>query len=447
MAQVSTFTPRELVGELDRYIVGQGDAKRAVAIALRNRWRRRHVPEEMREDISPKNIILIGPTGVGKTEVARRLARLVNAPFIKVEASKFTEVGYVGRDVDSMIRDLMDIGVRMVQSEEEEKAIPRAEKAAEEQILDLLVPSPSKPRFEEGDNSPRVSTREKLRGLFRDGHLDERMVQVEVDAKQPLAAFDLFSGGNPAETDGFRDMLGSLMPGKTKKKEMSVREAFQFLTRREATRMVDSEKVAERALERVQSSGIVFLDEIDKIAGKNNQGGPDVSRMGVQRDILPIVEGSLVKTKHGFVKTDHILFIAAGAFHVSSPSDLIPELQGRFPIRVELDSLTVSDFQRILVEPKHSLTLQYTALLETEGVHLQWEEDGIQAVAELAAEANQLMENIGARRLHTVLEVLLEDLSFRAPELKGESVSISREMVEQKLSAVVQDRDLSQFIL
>lgn len=449
MALQSTFTPRELVGELDRHIVGQNDAKRAVAIALRNRWRRQQISEGMREDISPKNIILIGPTGVGKTEVARRLAKLVKAPFLKVEASKFTEVGYVGRDVESIVRDLTDIGIRMVQEEEEEKAIPRAEKVAEDRLLDLLVPNPVRPAYEEsGSGGPMEETREKFRKMLREGSLDERTVTVEIEERSGTAMFDIFASNSGMEADGLKDVLGSLVPGKSKKKKMTVAEARTVLIRREATRLVDSEKVVESAIKRIQDNGIVFLDEIDKVAGNGNgHSGPDISRQGVQRDILPIVEGSMVKTKHGFVRTNHILFIAAGAFHVSSPSDLIPELQGRFPIRVELQSLGVDDFVRILTEPEHSLTQQYSALLETEGVTLEWTEEGIRACAEVAAEANRSMENIGARRLHTVLEVLLEEISFAAPETKGATIEVSRNMVEERLSSVVGDRDLSQYIL
>ena len=449
MALQSTFTPRELVGELDRHIVGQNDAKRAVAIALRNRWRRQQISEGMREDISPKNIILIGPTGVGKTEVARRLAKLVKAPFLKVEASKFTEVGYVGRDVESIVRDLTDIGIRMVQEEEEEKAIPRAEKVAEDRLLDLLVPNPVRPAYEEsGSGGPMEETREKFRKMLREGSLDERTVTVEIEERSGTAMFDIFASNSGMEADGLKDVLGSLVPGKSKKKKMTVAEARTVLTRREATRLVDSEKVVESAIKRIQDNGIVFLDEIDKVAGNGNgHSGPDISRQGVQRDILPIVEGSLVKTKHGFVRTNHILFIAAGAFHVSSPSDLIPELQGRFPIRVELQSLGVDDFVRILTEPEHSLTQQYSALLGTEGVTLEWTEEGIRACAEVAAEANRSMENIGARRLHTVLEVLLEEISFAAPETKGATIEVSRNLVEERLSSVVGDRDLSQYIL
>jgi len=455
VAQDLSFTPRELVGELDRHIVGQGQAKRAVAIALRNRWRRQRVAAEMREDISPKNIIMIGPTGVGKTEIARRLAKLVRAPFIKVEASKFTEVGYVGRDVDSIIRDLMDLAVGMMKKEEQERVIPRAQRRAEDRLLELLVPSSPRPAYEDASlesqsPEPQQETREKFRKMLRSGDLDERVVTIETQAKPTMPMVEVFSA--PSMDDlgsNMQDLLGNMLPRKSQKREMPVPEALEVLTEQEAERLVDMEEVIRSAVHRVEQSGIVFLDEVDKIAGRGNadKGGGDISRQGVQRDILPIVEGSTVKTKHGMVRTDHILFIAAGAFHVASPSDLIPELQGRFPIRVELDSLDEHDFQRILTEPKNALTKQYTAMMETEGVDLQFDESAIEEIAHTAAEANRRLENIGARRLHTVLEKLLEELSFHAPEQKGQKVVLSREDVQAQLADVLADEDLSRYIL
>jgi ATP-dependent HslUV protease ATP-binding subunit HslU len=453
----ATFTPRELVSELDRYIVGQGEAKRAVAIALRNRWRRQQVGEDLRDEITPKNIIMIGPTGVGKTEIARRLAKLAKAPFVKVEASKFTEVGYVGRDVESIIRDLVEMAVKMLQEEERERVHARAQKAAEERLLDLLLPpaprSASMP-FEERpaqvEGEPRKrDTRDKFREMLRKGELDERQVQVEVQDAGGSPMVEIFSpGGGMEEMDiKFRDMLGSIFPKKTKKRSMKVSEALLVLTQEEATRLIDRDTVVKGAIERVEQSGIVFLDEIDKIAGREGGKGPDVSREGVQRDILPIVEGSTVSTKYGMVRTDHVLFIAAGAFHVAKPTDLIPELQGRFPIRVELESLGKSDFVRILTEPRNALTVQYTALLRTEGVELEFTGDAIEAIAELASEANERMQNIGARRLHTILERVLDEISFDASERGGQSIKVDADYVKRRMEGVLADEDLSRYIL
>ncbi|MCB9552381.1 MAG: ATP-dependent protease ATPase subunit HslU [Myxococcales bacterium] len=461
------FTPRETVSELDRYIVGQHKAKRAVAIALRNRWRRQRVPEELRDEIAPKNIIMIGPTGVGKTEIARRLAKLGQAPFIKVEASKFTEVGYVGRDVESMIRDLTDIAINMVKAEQAERVEAQAAKIAEDRLIDLLigdkVERPAKPSagyFAVAPDGQAVmqssasTDREALRKQLRRGELDEREVSLATKAGG-MPNFEVFNGADMQEMlVNVREALGSMgLGGKaTKERKVKVPEALRMLTAEEAEKLVDMERVQQEALDRVQNTGIVFLDEIDKIAAGGGRGGggghgPDVSRGGVQRDLLPIVEGSSVTTKHGVVKTDHILFIAAGAFHEASVSDLIPELQGRFPIRVELESLTEDDFYRILTEPKNSLVRQYEALLTTEGVTLTFEEGALRALARVAYAANTRLENIGARRLHTVMETLLDDISFRAPERKGEAVTIDEEMVDERLGAVLEDEDLSRYIL
>ncbi|TAL17345.1 ATP-dependent protease ATPase subunit HslU [bacterium] len=438
---MQTFTPREVVSELDRYIVGQDKAKKAVAIALRNRWRRRHVEENLREEITPKNILLIGPTGVGKTEIARRLAKLARAPFIKVEASKFTEVGYVGRDVESMIRDLVRESVQLVREEEEERVYSQAEELAEEKLLDLLLPS-SKP----GDDS---STRDKLRSLLRDGKLEEREVEVEMEASSQGPRIEIMQGGMDQIGDQLQELFGSLTGNKKSvKKMMKIGDARKTITAQEAARLVDNESVVEIALDRAQNDGIIFIDEIDKIASRSDAGrGPDVSREGVQRDILPIVEGSSVQTKYGTVRTDHILFIAAGAFHISKPSDLIPELQGRFPIRVELSSLTRDDFVRILTEPQNSLVRQYTALLSTEGITLSFAEDGIDELASVAVEVNDRTENIGARRLHTVVEKVLEEVSYKAPDLGGGSITIDRDYVRSRLGDIAADADLSRFIL
>jgi len=449
---MSQMTPREIVSELDRYIVGQRAAKRAVAVALRNRWRRQQVPEELRDEIAPKNIIMIGPTGVGKTEISRRLAKLAQAPFLKVEASKFTEVGYVGRDVESMIRDLADLAVKMVKDEEQDKVAMRARELAEERVLDLLLP-PARGEdrnvgFASGAGSDDAGgTREKLRRLLREGKLDDRIVELEV-SKSPMSMVEVFAGQGMEDVESnLRDIFANLMPKTSKKQRMRIPEALDLLAQEEAGKLVDMEYVTKEAVRRVEQSGIVFIDEIDKIAGRDHVVGPDVSRQGVQRDLLPIVEGSSISTKYGMVRTDHILFIASGAFHMSKPSDLIPEFQGRFPIRVELEPLLREDFVRILTEPENALLKQYVELLKTEGVTLVFADDAVTEIAGIAAEVNQSTENIGARRLHTVVERLLEQLSFEAPEMGGARVVIDATYVREKLSAIVKDEDLSRYIL
>ena len=443
------MTPREIVSELDRYIVGQKEAKRAVAIALRNRWRRQLVPEDLREEIAPKNIIMIGPTGVGKTEISRRLAKLSQAPFIKVEASKFTEVGYVGRDVESIIRDLTDLAVNMVKEEEKQKVEIRAREIAEERVLDLLLPA-SAGEESEGDviDAPRLqATREKLKKLLREGKMDDRFVEIELTQSAMPMIEVLTPQGMEGMEFNLKEMFSNLMPKKTKKKTVKIPEALDILIQEEASKLVDMDKVTGEAIRRVEQSGIVFLDEIDKIAGRESMNGPDVSRQGVQRDLLPIVEGSTVNTKYGMVKTDHILFIASGAFHTAKPSDLIPEFQGRFPIRVELSSLSKEDFVRILTEPKNALIKQYEALLETEGVHLKFAADAVQEIALIASDVNERTENIGARRLHTIIERLLDEVSFTAPEIHGKEVAIDAAYVRERLSPILKNEDLSRYIL
>ncbi|MCY4262930.1 MAG: ATP-dependent protease ATPase subunit HslU [Candidatus Dadabacteria bacterium] len=449
MSQESYLTPREIVSELDKYIVGQNMAKRAVGVALRNRWRRQKVSPELRDEISPKNILMMGPTGVGKTEIARRLAKLAQAPFVKVEASKFTEVGYVGRDVESMIRDLTEIAVNMVTEEETLSVNTRARELAEDKLIDLLVPT--RPDMgaegETSDAERKMSeTKKKMRKLLWDGKLDDREVEIEIESR--TLPIQVFSQAGVEEMDpGISEMIGSLMPKKSKVRKVKVPEAMDILTEEEARKLIDMDKVAHLALERTENSGIIFIDEIDKVSGKNGVSGPDVSREGVQRDLLPIIEGSNVTTKHGMVRTDHILFIGAGAFHVSKPSDLIPELQGRFPIRVELEALTKDDFIRILTEPRNALIKQYTELMRTEDIKLEFTGEAIEQIAETAAEVNSSTENIGARRLHTVLEKLLDDISFNAPDMKEKKFTIDKSYVEEKIADIVKDRDLSRYIL
>ncbi len=446
------LTPREIVRELDKYVIGQAGAKRAVAIALRNRIRRQKLAPEMAEEVMPKNIIMIGPTGVGKTEIARRLAKLANSPFLKVEASKFTEVGYVGRDVESMIRDLVEISIDMVRNEKLEEVADKADANAEERVLDLLLP-PIPTREAANDESARAAaehwnrTREKLRAQLRDGKLDERTVELEVKERS-FPSFEIISNQGIEEMDiNIKDILPGFLGQRSKKRKMKVAEAIEYLIQEEEQKLVDMDQVTRLAVERVENNGIIFLDEIDKIAGRESGHGPDVSREGVQRDILPIVEGTTVNTRYGMVRTDHILFVAAGAFHVSKPSDLIPELQGRFPIRVELDSLTVGDFVRILTEPQNALIKQYVALLETEGIKLTFLDDAVQEIARFAATVNESTENIGARRLHTIMEKLLDDISFEGPDLKKKTIRIDAAYVQKMLADIVKDQDLSRYIL
>jgi ATP-dependent HslUV protease ATP-binding subunit HslU len=444
-ARLDEMTPRQIVAELDRHVVGQTAAKRAVAIALRNRIRRQKLPPDLAADVMPKNIIMIGSTGVGKTEIARRLARLSNSPFLKVEASKFTEVGYVGRDVESMIRDLTEIAVEMVRAERAAEVADRARQNAEERILDLLLPQSKSSLEADDENFSR--TREKLREQLRAGRLNARIVELDVQDK----FFPMIEVAGPQGIEemgiNMKDLLGNLFQGRTKRRKMRVDEALEYLIQEEEERLIDMDSVARAALERVETSGIIFLDEIDKIAGRESGHGPDVSREGVQRDLLPIIEGTTVNTRYGMVRTDHILFIAAGAFHVSKPSDLIPELQGRFPIRVELDALTVEDFKRILTEPKNSLVKQYKALLETEGITIEFTDDAIQTIAEYADRVNRQTENIGARRLHTIMEKVLDEISFNAPDVEPKHQVIDAAYVHRALADIVKDQDLSRYIL
>ena len=448
------LTPRQIVAELDKHVVGQAEAKRSVAVALRNRIRRQKLSEELAEEILPKNIIMIGPTGVGKTEIARRLARLANSPFLKVEASRFTEVGYVGRDVESMIRDLVEIAIDMVREEKLEEVAEKAEQNAEERLLDLLLPPLAtvrgdKPSTEEDERQREQyqRTREKLRAQLREGKLDERQVEVDV-RERAFPAFEIISSQGIEEMDiNIKDMMPGLFGQRSKKRRMRVGEAMDYLIQEEENRLIDMDQVTRVAVERTEQSGIIFVDEIDKIAGRERGHGPDVSREGVQRDILPIVEGTTVNTRYGMVRTDHILFIAAGAFHVSKPSDLIPELQGRFPIRVELHSLTVEDFVRILKEPKSALVKQYIALLETEGIKLSFTDDALEEIAKYAGIVNEQTENIGARRLHTIMEKLLDEISFQGPDLEEKTVRIDAAYVQKQLAEIVKNQDLSRYIL
>jgi len=467
------LTPRKIVEELDRFIIGQEQAKKAVAVALRNRYRRRKLPDDIRDEVIPKNIIMIGPTGVGKTEIARRLARLVNAPFIKVEATKFTEVGYVGRDVDSMIRDLVETGIRIVRAEKMQKVEKKAEEKAEERILDILVPLPSRKKTQAnplsiilgGGNSSSSASyteskeeyerriesirqeREHVLQQLQEGKLENQEIEIELEDKGPQM-LEVFSGlGSDQVGINLQDIMGNMFPRKKKKRRLSVKDARKLLAQEEAEKLIDMDAVTADAIERVEQEGIVFLDELDKVAGRGYESGPDVSREGVQRDILPIVEGSTVMTKHGPVKTDHILFIAAGAFHVAKPSDLIPELQGRFPIRVELDSLTEEDFVRILTQPHNALVKQYQSMMATEGVEVDFTEDGIEQIARTALQLNEEMENIGARRLYTIMEKVFEDISFEVPDVSSKKVVVNREYVMHKLDGIVKNKDLSKYIL
>jgi len=448
---MANLTPKEIVEQLDRYIIGQADAKRFVAVALRSRWRRQQVSPPLRDEIAPKNIIMIGPTGVGKTEIARRLANLAQSPFLKIEASKFTEVGYVGRDVESMIRDLMEIAIALVRAEAKQAVEEKAAVHAEERLLDLLVPPlPTLAQREEVEPPVENQTREKFRDMLREGKLDDRQVEMEVEQAQSMPMIEVFSNSGIDDVgSGLKDVFGKIFPKKTKKRKVAVDEALRILTIEEAEKLIDDEKVTKLAIQRTEQSGIIFLDEIDKIASRQGDGqrGAEVSREGVQRDLLPIVEGSIVNTKYGMIRTDHILFIASGAFHTCKPSDLIPELQGRFPIRVELTSLSEEDFYRILTEPQNALIKQYIALLATEGIDLHFEEPAIREMARICALVNKKTDNIGARRLHTIMERLLEELSFNAPDREDKSFIVTADYVNQQLADISQDEDLSRFIL
>ncbi|MCR4287641.1 MAG: ATP-dependent protease ATPase subunit HslU [Deltaproteobacteria bacterium] len=456
---IRNFTPKEIVAELDKYIIGQAEAKRAVAIALRNRWRRQQVRPELRDEIAPKNIIMIGPTGVGKTEISRRLAKLAEAPFIKVEASKFTEVGYVGRDVESIIRDLTELSVKMVKDEEKSKVLVKARDSAEERLLDYLLPLAQAAPFQAQSQGPQdeerlvkereqqKATREKLRALLRDGKLDDRVIELEA-AEQRLPVVEVLAAGGVEELEtNLKEMFSNIFPKRSRRRRVKVPEAKGILVVEETQRLIDMERVVKEALERVEQSGIVFIDEIDKIAGRQTGATPDISREGVQRDLLPIVEGSTVNTKYGMVKTDHILFIASGAFHVAKPSDLIPEFQGRFPIRVELKPLGKGDFIRILTEPENALLKQYKALIETESIEIEYMPDAVEEIAAIAAEVNDRMENIGARRLHTVMERVFDEISFDAPDTGAKKVVIDKVYVRERLEGILKDEDLSRYIL
>lgn len=442
------LTPHKIVSELDKYIVGQGNAKKAVAIALRNRYRRRRLPPDMAEEIAPKNILMIGPTGVGKTEISRRLAKLTSSPFLKIEASKFTEVGYVGRDVESMIRDLVQIAVGMVKEEKMEEVRPKAARNAEEKLLDLLLPPPRKTNSEDHEERMKrfQDTREKLRRQLRDGLLDDRMVEIEVKEKF-LSPFEIFSNAGVEEIGIHIQEMIPGMGGKTKRRRVKVKEAREYLISDEQQRLIDMDQITQQAVEKVEHSGIIFLDEVDKISGREAGHGPEVSREGVQRDLLPIIEGTTVNTRSGLVRTDHILFIGAGAFHVTKPSDLIPELQGRFPIRVELSSLHKDEFIQILTEPQNALLKQYEALMGTEGVKVKFTEDAIEQIAAMAEKVNNMNENIGARRLHTIMEKVMEDISFDAPETGRKEIVIDKQFVQEHLRDIIEDQDLSRFIL